>query len=97
MTMRDVLPNHLAVRWDHESLADRSVPAADIYRRANEVVAGITALTALNSWFAEIGVPVQSQLSHAIEKAVQSQLLPLHHIKELKDINRDANLAKHSF
>ena len=97
MTMRDVLPDQLAVRWDHESLADRSVPAADIYRRANEVVAGITALTALNSWFAEIGLPMQSQLSHAIEKAVQSQLLPLHHIKELKDINRHANLAKHSF
>ena len=95
MTMRDVLPNHLAVRWDHDSLADRSVPAADIYRRANEVVAGITALTALNSWFAEIRVPVQSQLSHAIEKAIP--FLPPHHIKELRDINRRANFAKHSF
>ena len=95
MTMRDVLPNHIAVKWEHDSLADRSVLAADIYRRANEVVAGITALTALNSWFAEMGVPVQSQLSHAIKHA--TCLLPPDQILKLRAINRHANLAKHSF
>ena len=95
MTMRDVLPNHIAAKWKHDPLADRSVLAADIYRRANEVAAGITALTALNSWFAEIGVPIQSQLSHAITSA--TGLLDADQIVELRAINRHANSAKHSF